>query len=75
MKKENARWVLAVIKAKVVAVADLRLVVSGVVALSSITLYSMLKLLTHTPDWMKMEERRWNLMETVGVGYLVLAVY
>jgi len=55
MKKENARWVLAVIKAKVVAVADLRLVVSGVVALSSITLYSMLKLLTITPDWKKMD--------------------
>lgn len=38
------------IKTKAVAEARLRLLLSGVVGLSSITLYSMLKLLTITPD-------------------------
>jgi len=50
MKKENVRWVPGVIKAKAGAVAELRLLLVGVVVVLSITLYSMLKLLTIIPD-------------------------
>ena len=64
------------------AEARLRLLLSGVVGLSSITLYSMLKLLTITPDCEKLkmngsrrneEERKWNLRVVAGGSYLPLA--
>jgi len=59
MTKENVRWVLAVIKAKAVAVASACLFsfVRGLVKFLSYIILSITLILTHTPDWMKMEER------------------
>jgi len=54
MKKENVRWVLAVIKAKAVAVASACLHLCCVLV-RSLSLLHMVKyvILTNTPDWMK----------------------
>jgi len=55
IKKEDVRWVLGVIKAEVAAESRLHRLLVGVVVVPSITLYSMLKLLTITPDRTKMK--------------------
>ena len=56
-KKENVRWVLAVIKAKAVAVASAclyHMLYSSNVLITYIIL-SITLILTHTPDCMKMD--------------------
>ena len=55
MKKENVRWVLAVIKTKAVAVASACL--NGYVLVRSLylTILGILLILTITPDWAKVD--------------------
>ena len=60
MKKENVRWILAVIKAKAVAVASACLCVSGLVRSLYHTLYSMYVILTYLGFLDDFAEGRFN---------------
>ena len=63
MKKENVRWGLGVIKAKAVTEARFRLLLAGVAVVPSITLYSMITILTITPDC---EEKKAVFLDSRG---------
>ena len=64
MKKENVRWVLAVIKAKAVVVTSACLHLC-IVLLRSLSLLNIVKyvILTNTPDWKK-TDRKVLIIET-----------
>jgi len=55
MKKENVRWVLAVIIAKAVAVASVCLNGCGLVRSLYLTILGILRILTIIPDWWKVD--------------------